>query len=64
MVGAAGFEPATLCLEGRCSIQLSYAPTGRTSPILAEFRRISAQKSHASAPNLGRQLQNHILQKV
>src|SRR6266542_6976151 len=26
MVGAAGFEPATLCLEGRCSIQLSYAP--------------------------------------
>ena len=20
----AGFEPATLCLEGRCSIQLSY----------------------------------------
>jgi hypothetical protein len=27
MVGAAGLEPATLCLEGRCSIQLSYAPT-------------------------------------
>ena len=26
MVGAAGLEPATLCLEGRCSIQLSYAP--------------------------------------
>jgi site-specific DNA recombinase len=22
---AAGFEPATVCLEGRCSIQLSYA---------------------------------------
>ena len=37
MVGAAGIEPATLCLEGRCSIRLSYAPvppeaaaTGRT----------------------------------
>ena len=27
MVGAAGLEPATLCLEGRCSIHLSYAPT-------------------------------------
>jgi hypothetical protein len=26
MVGAAGLEPATLCLEGRCSIRLSYAP--------------------------------------
>lgn len=27
----AGFEPATLCLEGRCSIQLSYgtSPSGR-----------------------------------
>jgi hypothetical protein len=26
MVGAAGVEPATLRLEGGCSIQLSYAP--------------------------------------
>ena len=26
LVGAAGLEPATLCLEGRCSIRLSYAP--------------------------------------
>jgi hypothetical protein len=25
-MGPAGFEPATLCLEGRCSIQLSYGP--------------------------------------
>ena len=24
MVRLAGFEPTTLCLEGRCSIQLSY----------------------------------------
>jgi hypothetical protein len=24
MVSPAGIEPATLCLEGRCSIQLSY----------------------------------------
>lgn len=26
MAGAPGLEPGTLCLEGRCSIQLSYAP--------------------------------------
>lgn len=26
MVGAAGLEPATPDLEGRCSIQMSYAP--------------------------------------
>jgi hypothetical protein len=26
LVGAAGLEPATTCLEGRCSIHLSYAP--------------------------------------
>ena len=29
LVGAAGLEPATLCLEGRCSIHLSYAPSSR-----------------------------------
>ena len=27
VVIASGFEPETLCLEGRCSIQLSYATT-------------------------------------
>jgi hypothetical protein len=26
-IGPAGLEPATPCLEGRCSIQLSYGPT-------------------------------------
>ncbi len=26
LVSAKGFEPLTVCLEGRCSIQLSYAP--------------------------------------
>jgi hypothetical protein len=29
LVGAAGLEPATTCLEGRCSIHLSYAPVER-----------------------------------
>ena len=24
-----GLEPKTVCLEGRCSIQLSYEPRGR-----------------------------------
>jgi hypothetical protein len=31
LVGAAGLEPATLCLEGKCSIHLSYAPTKKKS---------------------------------
>ena len=26
---SAGLEPATLCLEGRCSIQLSYGAAGK-----------------------------------
>ena len=29
MVLPAGLEPATLCLEGRCSIRLSYGSVGR-----------------------------------
>ena len=27
MVGAAGFEPATPCSQGRCATKLRYAPT-------------------------------------
>ena len=40
MVGAAGLEPATLCLEGRCSIHLSYAP------VPEPFRLILAGRGH------------------
>ncbi len=29
VVGAAGFEPATPCAQGRCATRLRYAPTGR-----------------------------------
>ena len=40
---AAGFEPATVCLEGRCSIQLSYATgfLGRKYTIYEYFKAYS-----------------------
>ena len=41
MVGAAGLEPATLCLEGRCSIRLSYAPKSVPLLILNHFQSFS-----------------------
>src|SRR5262245_51587999 len=34
LVGPAGLEPATLCLEGRCSIHLSYGPKIRARFII------------------------------
>jgi hypothetical protein len=33
-----GFEPPTLCFEGRCSIQLSY---GRAANVFYRFQRVS-----------------------
>ncbi len=30
VVGAAGFEPATPCAQGRCATRLRYAPTLKT----------------------------------
>ncbi len=38
MARPAGFEPATLCLEGRCSIQLSY---GRNFSLLSSLSILS-----------------------
>jgi hypothetical protein len=34
LVGAAGFELATPCAQGRCATRLRYAPTGATDLIL------------------------------
>ena len=50
MVGPARFERATLCLEGRCSIQLSYGPVGlfyqrkrNSKRQIIQFRRRGAE---------------------
>src|SRR5215204_2850256 len=33
MVGAAGFEPATLCSQSRCATRLRYAPPKASAPV-------------------------------
>ena len=38
LVGAARFELATPCAQGRCATRLRYAPTGETLLILDYFR--------------------------
>ena len=43
MVGAAGLEPATLCLEGRCSIHLSYAPTAKIYHMIKRFAEVKGR---------------------
>src|ERR1700756_1231139 len=35
LVGAAGFEPATPCAQGRCATRLRYAPTLKTPDFTA-----------------------------
>src|SRR5579871_2793113 len=50
MVGAAGLEPATLCLEGRCSIHLSYAPASFNGST-GISRRQRVVPAESTAPN-------------
>jgi hypothetical protein len=51
MVGAAGLEPATLCLEGRCSIHLSYAPTEKIYHMTKHFAEVNTTMCEALAPS-------------
>ena|SRR5215471_13043687 len=44
LIGPAGLEPATPCLEGRCSIQLSYGP----KPALVHQAGKFSTQSHAA----------------
>ena len=48
----AGLEPATLCLEGRCSIRLSYGTEVRQTPVKYDDIRSSAEgrKLHSEIP--------------
>ena len=48
MVSPAGIEPATLCLEGRCSIQLSYGLLEEI--VAAEHFNLKFEKWHKACP--------------
>ena len=43
---SAGLEPATLCLEGRCSIQLSYGAAGKEIEPKVTSDQAFQQKNH------------------
>jgi hypothetical protein len=58
MVGAAGLEPATLCLEGRCSIHLSYAPVVEPLLILNHFLNLRTCAGGQIGPKSPRPWQN------
>jgi hypothetical protein len=46
----AGFEPATLCLEGRCSIQLSYGILRALArPVVSEPDTLTTAQTQAPA---------------
>jgi hypothetical protein len=42
LVGATGFEPATLCSQSRCATRLRYAPTVK----LLKFTAVSSSVPH------------------
>ncbi len=66
---AAGFEPATVCLEGRCSIQLSYATKSQAANIsekaggfnsLEPLPQILAEKNSKGPISLGESVHNSL----
>ena len=48
MVIPLGLEPKTVCLEGRCSIQLSYGTMKMKAAKKREFRELSEHKTGQS----------------
>ncbi len=51
LVGAAGFELATPCAQGRCATRLRYAPTCADLLILKHVRTERPAFHHVSSPN-------------
>ncbi len=52
MVGPARFERATLCLEGRCSIQLSYGPVKSILAVRSREKHLIADWPWLCSPEL------------
>jgi hypothetical protein len=49
MVGAAGFEPATLCSQSRCATRLRYAPR---TPAALRYKRFALSANQSSPQSL------------
>lgn len=65
MVGAAGLEPATPCLEGRCSIRLSYAPVPvGFLPIVASGAQVQPRARDASPTTKPERARRVVLQSL
>src|SRR3954468_20114086 len=44
MVGATGFEPATLCSQSRCATRLRYAPTLKMLDLTANLAQVAGPR--------------------